>query len=243
MASPKEKVTAAQATAAAMRKDILAVGKHGEFLGSEDELLERYSVSRPTLRQAARILEHEQLLTVRRGVNGGMFTRLPTSQAVTRVAAVFLQANATTVHELLTAVNAITPAIARMAAENPSAKARRTLLDWVNSYQHELASIRPRGFYQVVAEFGTRLAQLAECPPLELFESVLVELSNAETSVNVFAARERIEAVNGHHLALAAAVRDGEAAYAEQLSRAQAERSTTWLGRSERRMRHSATLA
>jgi len=50
--------SAAHRAAHALREDILA-REDGELLGSEDELMERLGVSRPTLRQAARLLEHE----------------------------------------------------------------------------------------------------------------------------------------------------------------------------------------
>ena len=51
--------TAVQRTADALREEILQAGD-GARLGSEDDLLTRLSVSRPTLRQTARLLEQEQ---------------------------------------------------------------------------------------------------------------------------------------------------------------------------------------
>ena len=49
-----------------MREDLLEAAP-GAFLGLEEEVLRRYDVSRPTLRQAARVLEYEQLLDVKPG--------------------------------------------------------------------------------------------------------------------------------------------------------------------------------
>src|ERR1700742_5135849 len=63
----------------------------GEMLGSEDDLLARYRVSRPTLRQAAALVTQEQLLQVRRGVRGGYIARRPTSRAVAHMAAIYLR--------------------------------------------------------------------------------------------------------------------------------------------------------
>src|ERR1700722_16313135 len=41
--------------------------KAGEALPAEAELMAQYGISRPTLREALRILESEQLIVVRRG--------------------------------------------------------------------------------------------------------------------------------------------------------------------------------
>ena len=225
------KPTAAQTTAATLRKDILALGEDGIFLGSEDVLLARYRISRPTFRQAARILEHEQLLTVRRGVQGGIFTTLPRVKAVTDVASIFLQVEGTTLQHLLDAVSAISPAITRMAAENPSLATRTTLQDWVYSYQHLLPTMRSKPFLAIITEFGQRVAKLADCPPLVLFEKVLMELANAQTTVNVFEFHDRIEATNDYHLAVATAIRNGYAPRAEALAKSLVLKTHSWINR------------
>lgn len=58
----------------------------GAFLGSEDSLTQRLAASAPTMRQAARLLEREGLLRVKRGMGGGYFGVRPTYGSVeTRV--------------------------------------------------------------------------------------------------------------------------------------------------------------
>jgi DNA-binding FadR family transcriptional regulator len=44
----------------------------GDSLGHEPELIERFGVSRPSLREALRILEAEGLISVMRGMLGGV---------------------------------------------------------------------------------------------------------------------------------------------------------------------------
>src|SRR3954454_23643808 len=109
--------SAARETAAVLREEILAyAGPDPEwFLGSEDRIIELTAVSRPTLRQAIRLLEEEQILVVRRGVRGGLFGRRPTIQGVSRTTSVFLRAERTTYGDLLQAGFILHPACARLA--------------------------------------------------------------------------------------------------------------------------------
>lgn len=206
----------------------MRIARDGAFLGSEEELLTRYGVSRPTLRQAARIVEHEQLITVRRGVHGGFFTRLPTSEAVTRVASVFLQLNGTTVDDLLRAVSSFVPTLATLACAAPIDE-RVSFADWVKDNNARVSSMRRREFIEYVAEHGRRLGALANCPPLALFQNVLMELTLEERTVNVFADRSRMDVIGAYHLRLAGAIRKGDGPAASRLARANTELTEGWL--------------
>ncbi|WP_459976700.1 FadR/GntR family transcriptional regulator, partial [Mycobacterium avium] len=49
----------------------------GEALPTENELLIQFGVSRPTLREAIRVLESESLIEVKRGSRGGIRVSVP----------------------------------------------------------------------------------------------------------------------------------------------------------------------
>src|SRR5215475_11381751 len=86
--------SAPRETADILREEILSRASESEewLLGSEDDMIRTLGVSRPTLRQAARMLEQEELLVVRRGIGGGLFGRRPTAEAVSHIASVYLRA-------------------------------------------------------------------------------------------------------------------------------------------------------
>src|SRR3954452_24826625 len=65
--------------------------EEGEMLGSEPDLIERFGVSRPSMREALRILETEGLISVRRGVFGGVVVHRPDQRQTARTAALVLQ--------------------------------------------------------------------------------------------------------------------------------------------------------
>jgi DNA-binding FadR family transcriptional regulator len=89
----------------------------GEGLPSEADLMAEFDVSRPTLREAYRILESEGLITVRRGARGGARVHMPRADVAARYAASVLQSNGvllSDVYEARTLIEA--PAAAILAA-------------------------------------------------------------------------------------------------------------------------------
>jgi GntR family transcriptional regulator, transcriptional repressor for pyruvate dehydrogenase complex len=235
---PDNAESAALATASAIRDDIMAIAEDGAFLGSEDDLLARYGVSRPTLRQAVRIVEHEQLITVKRGVNGGFFTRLPTSEAVARVASVFLRLNGVDLLDLLRTVQVLTPALAGMACAAPRSE-RVAFRAWTIATFESAETMRRREFVEQTGEFSRRLGELADCPPLLLFEEVVSQLALAETKVNVFSDRTRMRTVADSYRAISAAIEVGDADEAAALARTSSQSRTEWFAKTTRRSRQS----
>jgi GntR family transcriptional regulator, transcriptional repressor for pyruvate dehydrogenase complex len=208
----RKNASVAHSTAAALREEILALGEGGTFLGSEDELLERFGVSRPTLRQAARILEQEHLLVVRRGTSGGFFTRYPSTDAVTHVASVYLRSRHTQLRDLWGATKLIAPEIARLAAANPSTDARAEFAEFTALPEHDVL-VGSRTFVrEVVREFGIRLVALVDNPPLVLFYDVILDLAVSPFEVRVFDDASRAEHTLAFQRALGLAVRGGDEA-------------------------------
>jgi GntR family transcriptional repressor for pyruvate dehydrogenase complex len=208
-------------TATVLREEILAhQGSEEEWLlGSEDQVLEQLGVSRPTLRQASRILEQEQLLSVRRGIRGGLYGRRPTAHAVTQIAAVFLRSQNTTYEDLISAEHILGPACARLAAEADE-PARRAVRDF---YANTLGDTKPEevsldAFLPASGDFQRQLARASKSPTLQLFVNVLMDLARpANRIAAIYSNAERRTITIERHNEVANAVYAQQGAKAAQL--------------------------
>jgi DNA-binding FadR family transcriptional regulator len=90
--------------------------KEGDYLPLEGELKSTLGISRPTLREAFRILETEKLISVVRGSRTGARVHRPTAQAVSRYAGYVLQSQGTTISDIYDARLAIEPFCVRSLA-------------------------------------------------------------------------------------------------------------------------------
>jgi DNA-binding FadR family transcriptional regulator len=101
--------------------------REGDALPPEGELTAQYGISRPTLREAFRILESEKLLTIRRGVRGGPRVLAPDPDVAARYAGLILQYRQTSLGDVHAARLAIEPYAARLLAEKADAEVVRQL--------------------------------------------------------------------------------------------------------------------
>ncbi|WP_329264631.1 FCD domain-containing protein [Streptomyces sp. NBC_01478] len=115
---------AAELIAAQLRRRIvLGELTPGETLLPENQLMEQFGVSRPTLREAFRILEAEMLINVRHGSRDGALVVAPDFSVAARHVGLLLQMQGTTVEDVYEARTVAEPACARLLAK------RRTKLD------------------------------------------------------------------------------------------------------------------
>ncbi len=98
----------------------------GDSLPPEGQLMEQFGISRPTLREAFRILETERLIAVSRGSRTGARVSLPHVSSVSRYASFVLQANDVGVADLFEARLAIELfAVRRLARKGSKAKLKK----------------------------------------------------------------------------------------------------------------------
>lgn len=103
----------------------------GESLPSEQELLVEFGVSRPTLREAIRILESESLVVVKRGSRGGMVVSVPRIETAAHYAGLVLEYQRATIADVFQAAAAIEPPCAAILAAGRTKEEVQRLRDAV----------------------------------------------------------------------------------------------------------------
>jgi DNA-binding FadR family transcriptional regulator len=91
--------------------------REGDTLPSEVALMAQFGVSRPTLREAFRILETESLISIRRGSRGGARVMAPSLSVAAGYVGLLLQMSGTTIGEVYDTRAIIEPAAAEMLAQ------------------------------------------------------------------------------------------------------------------------------
>ncbi len=123
VASPVKVPKTAELVAAQLRNQIVRGElREGDALPPEAALMAQFGVSRPTLREAFRVLESEALISVRRGARGGARVHTPDGDVAARYAGLVLQFRGATLADVYDARKALElPAVRRLASAHPPA--------------------------------------------------------------------------------------------------------------------------
>lgn len=171
--------------------------KKGDVLPAEMELVKQFGVSRPTLREAFRILESESLIVVRRGSGGGVIVSSPEVTVLARNFGVLLQMSGVTLADVYEARKVLEPAGVRMLAK------RHVPQDIVNLnlYAEKLATLVDEGAEQAnfkewsatALRFHDLLVEQSGNTTLALFASMLSEVISRYASQAVMSAVEPVK--------------------------------------------------
>ena len=175
----------AELVAARIRRQIVRRElEEGAPLLPEVDLMAEFGVSRPTLREAFRILESEALISVTRGSRGGARVHAPDVRVAARYAGLLLQYSGTTLEDVQAARLVIEPPAARLLAEKCSAKGIATLRDHI---EEEKAAVEdPPAFAELSTQFHELVVELGGNQTLTLVVRMLHDIleSHAEWSIS-----------------------------------------------------------
>jgi DNA-binding FadR family transcriptional regulator len=174
----------AEVVAADIRKMIIRGEiKEGDFLQPEAQLMDYYGTSRPTIREAFRILENEQFISVTRGSRSGARVHSPKVDSVARYAGFALQAQGALLSDIYQARLAVEPFAARLAASSRKTAdiARlRLQLDEITQLLEEPA--RGGEFRIAVARLHLAIVELAGSPTLTMIAAMLERVIESHQS-------------------------------------------------------------
>ncbi len=158
----------------------------GALLGSEDELLSRAGVSRVTIRQAARVLEGEGLVRVRRGINGGYFAARPSVEMVEGMVCAYLDTLGLEPHHVGVVATALWVQVLREAALADRGQAQRLA-------ERLIQEVEALGQDTTIEDIG-RIERECRSAIFELIDGAYIEVL---FRINAAFSRQRIS-VEGH---------------------------------------------
>lgn len=213
-----------------MREDLLEATP-GAFLGLEEAMLRRYDVSRPTLRQAARVLEYEQLLAVKAGSKGGYFVTRPSGDEIVRAAALYLRTLGFRFSDSLTVSRATAGLMAQLATLSQDAAAREHLRRLRDQYKATDFTIRPvAALLEAEEEVRRAVARLAGNAGLEFFAAVLYRHGATDTRDAIFQGRpDRVREWHTARVRAIDAILAGDEQIAQLLEGRHQELASLWI--------------
>jgi GntR family transcriptional repressor for pyruvate dehydrogenase complex len=135
----------AELIAAQLRRQIVRGQlSEGDMLPPELTLMTQFGVSRPTLREAFRILETESLIIVRRGARGGAQVTAPTLSVAARYVGLLLQMQGSTIVDVYEARMVVEPVCARLLAERRTEEDLADLRACIDELRELVGTADPR---------------------------------------------------------------------------------------------------
>lgn len=165
----------AELVAAQLRRQIVKGElRQGDALPPETVLVEQFGVSRPTLREAFRVLEAELLISVRRGARGGARVHTPNVDVAARYAGLVLEHRGTTLADVYQARSIIEPPCAALLARSRTDEQLRRL--WADVKRAEAVIDDPNRLIRIHTEFHALLVEFAGNQTLRVLSGMLRQI-------------------------------------------------------------------
>ncbi|MFZ4604932.1 MAG: FadR/GntR family transcriptional regulator [Caulobacter sp.] len=194
-------------------RDIVSSGKAaGDRLPLESEMLTHYGVSRPSLREALRLLEFQGLIAIRPGPGSSTIVGQATAPNLARMLVLYLHLANATYDELLSSWQMTEPLLARLAAQNPDRTAVQAAMAPFLASAQSPAGEKDRSqavhFHDVVADLANNKVLALICHGVgAIADEHLVEEGHVQVPAELIR----------DHAQLAQAIHDGKADEAADL--------------------------
>lgn len=226
MGKPIRAETLASRTARALA-DLSLAAAPGDHLGAEDDLIQRFGISRPTLRQAAKLVERDRLISIRRGIKGGYFADRPDARDAIQSLARFLRLKGATLVDVIQVTRPVSEEGAVVAA------ARRSDAD-VERLRVFLATIddhdTPRDLIAAEVEFARLIARIGGNPVVELVMEIGYSFGLDEEGSDLYADPDRRARARSMQRSLCQAIIDGDPEVARLMMNRRSRQFDEWLG-------------
>lgn len=199
----------------------------GDSLPSEAQLLEQFGVSRPTLREALRVLESETLIQLGRGARSGAIVLGPSVEAVARYSGTFLASRGTTIAEIHQVRMLLEPSLAALIAQRCRKEDIKALRACVKAQQDALEAHDYLAVISGVVEFHDLMVRCSDNGALGLLAGMLHDISMkvypqmlvAGSTSERQAVKRRTEQSAAAHSQLMELIADGKGSKAEEFWR------------------------
>lgn len=172
-------------------RDLILAREVGAQIGSLTEVAEQLGVGIVTVQQAARILEHEGLLEVRRGPGGGYYGARPDKAALDRAFATYMRVHGYRFHDSMEMLSLLDCEIMPAAARCRDEALRQPLIELERRID---CCDQPEDRMAFEAEMRNALFHIVKLPLIELLARVTMQMYNSQSRYTVFTGDEGVQA-------------------------------------------------
>lgn len=198
----------------------------GAFIGAEDDLLNLLGVSRPTLRQAAKIAENDRLISVRRGIRGGFYASRPDANDAIRTLARYLRLKGAKLLDIMAVSRPVSEEAAVLACSCGDEAERAALRRFAAGIGQ---ADTPGALIEAEAQMAKLISRMSGNPAIELVMAIGYSFGMQEQGTALYRDAEQREQARKLQLALCEAILDRDADLARLMMRRRATTMAGWI--------------
>ena len=202
----------------------------GAYLGAEQDLLASLGISRPTLRQAAKIVESDRLISVRRGTHGGFYAERPDAADAIRALTRFLRLRGATIGHVAAVNRMVSEEAAGLAAGCADEALRSQLAGFAATIED---NDTPRAMILAETELARLIAMMSGNPAIELVMAIGYSFGLEEESGAFYRLANQREVARKLQRGLCDAILDRDADVARLMMRRRAMTIAGWIEQAE----------